>query len=139
MATWGIGPYANDFAQDWAEDLQESNDLYFIENTLDNVLSGEGADVLEAPYGAEGLAAVEALLRLFGRDGASDEDTQAVDDWVGAIKGRFRPRADLFEKAGRALDLILSERSELRELWHDSEHYEPWRAGVLAQKARLQG
>lgn len=139
MATWGIGPYGNDFAQDWAEDLQESNDLYFIENTLDNVLSAAGADVLEAPYGAEGIAAVEALLRLYERGGVSDEDTLRVDDWVGAIKGRFRPRADLFEKAGKALDLILSERSELRELWQESEHYEQWRASVEAQQARLQG
>jgi len=139
VATWDIGPYGNDFAQDWAEDLQESNDLYFIENTLDNVLATADTDVLEAPYGAEGIAAVEALLRLYDRGGALDEDTQRVDDWVGAIKGRFRPRTDLFEKAGRALDLILSERSELRELWQDSEHYEQWRAGVEAQKARLQG
>ena len=139
MATWDIGPYGNDFAQDWAEDLQESNDLYFIENTLDNVLSAANAEVLEAPYGAEGIAAVEALLRLYDRGGALDEDTQRVDDWVGAIKGRFRLRTDLFEKAGRALDFILSERSELRELWQDSEHYEQWRAGVEAQQARLQG
>ena len=139
MATWDIGPYGNDFAQDWAEDLEESNDLYFVENTLDNVLATADADVLEAPYGAEGIAAVEALLRLYDRGGESDEDTQRVDDWVGAIKGRFRLRTDLFEKSGRALDLILSERSELREMWQESEHYEQWRAGVEAQKARLQG
>jgi hypothetical protein len=37
------------------------------------------------------------------------------------------------------LDLVLSERSELRELWQDSEHFDAWRATVDEQKARLQG
>ncbi len=139
MGTWTVGPFGNDFAQDWAEDLGESNDLYFIENTLDNVLAAQDAELLEAPYGAEGLAAVETLLRLYDRGGEHDADSQKVDDWVGAVKGRFRLRTDLFEKAGRAIDLILSERSELRELWQESEHGEQWRAGVEAQRARLQG
>jgi hypothetical protein len=31
----------------------------------------------------------------------------------------------------------LSERSELRELWQDSEHYEDWRASVEELKQRI--
>jgi Domain of unknown function (DUF4259) len=139
MGTWATGPFGNDFAQDWAEDLHESNDLYFIGDTLDNVLSPENGDYLEAPFGAEGLAAVETLLRLEGRGGAEDDDSAAIDEWVEVVKGKYKSRPDLLEKAGRALDLVLSERSELRELWQDSEHFDAWRASVEDQKARLQG
>ncbi|QGZ38312.1 uncharacterized protein DUF4259 [Pseudoduganella flava] len=137
MGTWAVGPFGNDFAQDWAEDLHESNDLYFIGDTLDNVLTN--ADHLEAPFGAEGLAAVETLLRLEGRGGVEDDDSAGIDEWVGVVKAKYKPRADLVEKAGRVLDLVLSERSELRELWQDSEHYDAWRAGVEEQKVRLAG
>jgi hypothetical protein len=82
MGTWATGPFGNDFAQDWAEDLHESNDLYFIGDTLDNVLSPDNGEYLEAPFGAEGLAAVETLLRLEGRGGVEDDDSAAIDEWV---------------------------------------------------------
>ncbi|QBE65753.1 DUF4259 domain-containing protein [Pseudoduganella lutea] len=139
MGTWAVGPFGNDFALDWAEDLHESNDLYFIGDTLDNVLSPDNGDILEAPFGAEGLAAVETLLRLEGRGGVEDDDSAAIDEWVGVVKAKYKPRTDLLEKAGRVLDLVLSERSELRQLWQDSEHFDAWLASVEEQKARLQG
>lgn len=134
MGTWAIDAFGNDMALDWAEDLQESQDLYFIANTLDNVLSGDSAAYLEAPYAAEGLAAIEVLARLQGQPGVVQED---VDAWVEEVRLKFKHRADLVEKAQRAIDHILSERSELRELWSESEEYENWRAGVLELKARV--
>lgn len=138
MGTWATGPFGNDFAQDWAEDLHESNDLYFIGDTLDNVLSPDNGDYLEAPFGAEGLAAVETLLRLEGRGSVQDDDSAPIDEWVEVVKDKYKSRPDLLEKAVRVLDLVLSERSELRQLWQDDEHFDAWRATVDEQKARLQ-
>jgi hypothetical protein len=137
VGTWAVGPFGNDFAQDWAEDLQESKDLYFIEETLNNVLQAETTEYLEAPFGAEALAAVETLSRLQGRGGAADEDSSRVDEWVAAVALKLKPRPDLADKARRALALVLSEASELRELWEDSEHYEAWRASVDELSARM--
>ncbi|MGO4377502.1 DUF4259 domain-containing protein [Pseudoduganella sp. RAF53_2] len=137
MGTWAVGPFGNDFAQDWAEDLQESKDLYFIEETLNNVLQAETTEYLEAPYGAEALAAVETLSRLQGRGGASDEDSAAVDEWVASVLPKFKPRPDLADKACRALALVLAESSELRELWQDSEHYDEWQACVQELSKRM--
>ncbi len=136
MGTWSTGPFGNDFAQDWAEDLHESNDLYFIEDTLDNALAN--AAYLEAPFGAEGIAAAETLLRLEGRGGPQDEDSAGVDEWTALVQPKYKKsRTDLLDKAGRVLDLVLGETSELRELWQDSEHYDAWRADVAGQQARL--
>jgi len=137
VGTWAVGPYGNDFAQDWAEDLQESRDLYFIEDTLNNVLQTDTAEMLEAPFGAEALAAVETYSRLLGKGGERDEDSAGVDEWVAGMQAKFKPRADILDKACRALALVLSERSELRELWEDSEHYEAWRNSVTQMQGRL--
>ena len=138
MGTWAVGPFGNDFAQDWAQDLQESKDLYFIEDTLNNVLQAETTEYLEAPFGAEALAAVETWSRLQGKGGAKDEDSAGVDEWVADVQAKLsKPRADIADKAHRVLTLVLSEASELRELWEDSEHYEDWRATVTDLQRRL--
>jgi hypothetical protein len=137
VGTWAIGPYGNDFAQDWLEDLQESKDLYFIEETLNNVLQADTTEYLEAPFGAEGLAAVETWARLLGKGGAQDEDSGRADAWVADVLPKFKPRADIAAKALRALELVLAEGSELRELWQDSEHYDEWRASVADMQRRL--
>lgn len=138
MGTWAVGPYGNDFAQDWAEDLQESKDLYFIEDTLNNMLQAETTEYLEAPFGAEALAAVETWSRLQGKGGAKDEDSAGVDAWVAEVQVKLgKPRADIADKAMRALALVTSDASELRELWEDSEHYQDWLASVSDLLRRL--
>lgn len=138
MGTWAVGPFGNDFAQDWAQDLLESKDLYFIEDTLNNVLQAETTEYLEAPFGAEALAAVETWSRLQGRGGAKDEDSERVDEWVAEVQAKLsKPRADIADKVQRVLALVLSEASELRELWEDSEHFADWRATVTDLQRRL--
>ncbi|KQV80951.1 hypothetical protein ASD15_13770 [Massilia sp. Root351] len=138
MGTWAVDAFGNDFALDWAQDLQESKDLFFIEDTLNNVLSPDSADYLEAPFAAEGLAAIEVLARLYGKPGENGENTQDVDAWVEEVsKKTTKRRTDLIEKSQRAIEHILSDRSELRELWEDSEHYAEWRASVDELKKRI--
>jgi hypothetical protein len=140
MGTWATGAFGNDFALDWAQDLQESKDLFFIEDTLNNVLSADSAHYLEAPFGAEGLAAIEVLARLYGKPckpGEQDEDSAEIDAWVAEVSKKAKRRTDLIDKSLRAIEHILSERSELRELWEDSDEYDNWRASVDDLKARI--
>lgn len=139
MGTWAVSAFGNDFALDWAEDLQESKDLFFIENTLNNVLGQDCAEYLEAPFAAEGLAAVEVLARLQGKPGEPEEDIEDIDAWVAEVSAKVKRRHDLVEKSLRAIDHILSERSELRELWQESDEYDNWRASVENLKARIGG
>jgi hypothetical protein len=137
MGTWATGAFGNDFALDWAQDLQESKDLFFIEDTLNNVLSADSAHYLEAPFGAEGLAAIEVLARLYGKPGEQDEDSAEIDAWVAEVSKKAKRRTDLIDKSLRAIEHILSERSELRELWQDSDEFDNWRASVDDLKARI--
>ncbi len=136
MGTWAVDAFGNDYAQDWAEDLQETSNLDAVEDTLDTALD-TGAGELEAPFAAEALVAIEVIARLQGRGGAAGDDSAAVDRWVEARKAKERPRADLEAKALQAIDRILSEQSELRELCAESEHYEAWRASVEELRVRV--
>ena len=136
MGTWAVDAFGNDYAQDWAEDLEQTSNLEAVESTLDTALENNGG-MLEAPFGAEALVAIEVLARLQGKGGGRSEDSAAVDAWVEARKPKARVRTDLAEKAGRAIERILSEQSELRELWADSEHYADWRAAVEELRGRI--
>ncbi|MTV38396.1 DUF4259 domain-containing protein [Duganella radicis] len=136
MGTWAVDAFGNDYAQDWAEDLHETGNLDAVEDTLNTVLDS-GAE-LEAPFAAEALVAAEVLARLQGKGGARTEDSAAVDEWVDARKAKpVKPRADLAEKAARAIERVLAPDSELRQLWEDSEHYADWRAAVEDLRSRL--
>ncbi|MES2259200.1 MAG: DUF4259 domain-containing protein [Pseudomonadota bacterium] len=137
MATWDVTAFGNDFALDWAQDVLESKDLFFIEDTLNNVLSKESAHYLEAPFAAEGLAAIEVLARLHGKRDEEDDELDDIDTWVDEVGKKFKRRPDLIDKSLRAIDHILSERSELRELWQESEEYDNWRAAVGNLRARI--
>jgi ABC-type transporter Mla subunit MlaD len=135
MGTWSVDAFGNDYAQDWAEDLHETSNLDAVADTLNTVLDS-GAE-LEAPFAAEALAAIEVLARLQGKGGPQTEDSAAIDEWVEARKAKAKPRADLAEKALRAIERITAPDSELRQLWEESEHYADWCASVEDLRTRL--
>jgi hypothetical protein len=135
MGTWAVDAFGNDFAQDWAEDLHETSNMDAIENTLDTALTD--GEELEAPLAAEALVAIEVLARLQGKGGERTEDSAAIDEWVDARKAKAKVRTDLAAKAQLALARIVSEQSELRQLWEESEHYDAWRQSVDDLAARL--
>ncbi|HJV03191.1 MAG TPA: DUF4259 domain-containing protein [Burkholderiaceae bacterium] len=134
MATWATHAFGNDYALDWAEDLQETRNMEAVENTLDTALGNQG-EVLEAPFAAEALVAIEVIARLQGHWGLRDDDTEILDLWI--AEHPQRARQDLAEKAHRVIDRILSEQSELRQLWAETEHYDDWRAAVEELRGRV--
>ena len=136
MGTWALDAFGNDYAMDWAQDLQEYKTLELVETTLDNVIDSTEEE-LEAPFAAEALAALEVIARLQGRPGAPDPATEEVDEWVAACKKKITP--PLLDKARLAFERIVSESSELRQLWQESEHFEEWQAEVAALRLRVLG
>ena len=136
MGTWALNAFGNDYAMDWAQDLQEYKTLELVETTLDNVIDSTEEE-LEAPFAAEALAALEVIARLQGRPGATDPATKEVDEWVAACKKKITP--PLLDKARLAFDKIVAESSELRQLWQDSEHFDDWQQDVAALRLRVLG
>lgn len=134
MGTWSYESFGNDDACDWAAQLVEQNDLSFVESTLDALLA-VGDEYLEAPEASEAIAAAEVVARLRGNFGDEDASSKDVNAWVKGVK--LQPSSVLLDKACRALDRILTEPSELMELWEESENSGAWYAAVKELKARV--
>jgi len=129
MGTWGINTFDNDDAADWLYDLEESEDLSLIEDTLEK----SKTDYLEAPEGCEILAASEIFLALLGNK--RKNLPEIAKEWLSNNK-KLDP-TKLKKKAIKAIDKVLSEDSELNELWQDSDKYKAWRKNVEQMKTDL--
>ena len=84
----------------------------------------------------EGLLAERDDLDLQGRGGERSAYTETVDAWVARVRLPVPPA--LATRAVEALDRILAPRSELRELWSESEQLGAWTANVEDLRRRVQ-
>ncbi len=130
MGAWGHKSFENDAACDWLYDLEKVSDLSLIESTLGR----SEAEYLEAPEGCEILAAAEIVLALQGQARASLSE-EALK-WI--TKHKILVPSSLNAKTVAAVERVLAENSELRELWEESEEdFEIWRKDVLSLLAAL--
>jgi len=127
MGAWSHEPFGNDDANDWAYELEETEDLSHIEAALDVVLDTDG--YLEAPEASCAIGAVEVIAKLLGKGTQSDAYTEKVDDWIKTVDAK--PSRALLDKARRALDRIRGKDSELKDLWHEGDASE-WEASLKA-------
>ena len=135
MGTWSHEPFGNDTANDWAYELEDTEDLSHVEATLDKLLA-VGDEYLEAPDAEEAIAAVEVLAKLLGRGTQSDAYTEKIDTWVKRVKSE--PNSVLRNKAVLALERIESENSELLELWSDADEADQWRESLARLRKALE-
>ncbi|MEV6551882.1 DUF4259 domain-containing protein [Streptomyces sp. NPDC051597] len=122
MGTWDVGPFDNDTAADFAGDLDEAaadERTGIVRDVLVRVIGT--ATYLEAPESEKAVAA--AALVAAQCPGGEPADP---------IYGPEEPPPDLTglrDLALRALRRIMTEPSELMDLWAESEGG-PWRANI---------
>jgi hypothetical protein len=125
MGAWSHEPFGNDEANDWAYELEETEDLSHVEAALDAALNADG--YLDASEATCAVAAVEVLAKLLGKGTQSDAYTKKIDEWVDKV--RVKPSPTLLGKARAVLAKVRGEQSELKELWHDGDASE-WEASL---------
>ncbi len=138
MGAWESEPCANDTAWDWVSRLAETNDLSYIESTLDKVIFRElftRSKVLDAPRAEEAIAAAAVLAMLRGKSGDSFGLTADATAWVDAH--RLTPGAELLEKARTALDAVVSRDSELADLWKEGGEAKSWKSAIKGLRDAL--
>ena len=113
--------------------LDDADDLSLVESAFAAVETAE--DYLETPDASNALEACEVLARLNGKPGYKNSYTENVDRWVAAHPAT--PSAELLARANASIDRILGEKSELRELWSDSDKNGEWLASVEDLRGRL--
>ncbi|MFD9271526.1 DUF4259 domain-containing protein [Streptomyces goshikiensis] len=122
MGTWDVGLFDNDTAADFCGDLDEAaadEREGIVRSTLVRVIGIAG--YLEAPESEEAVAA--AALVAAQCPGGEPADP---------IYGPEEPLPDLTglrDLALQALDRIMTEPSELMDLWADSDGG-PWRVNI---------
>ncbi len=131
MGAWDATSFGNDTACDWLSELEDSEDLVLVRETLQAVLN-VGGEYLGSDEAVEAIAAMEVLASLRGHPAAVDSYNEKLADWVEAHPAI--PSQTLIEKALTALDRIQGENSELVELW---VHDPAWAVSVTNLRTRL--
>jgi len=134
MGAWGHLPFDNDTTNDWAYGLEDVDDLSLVEASFAE-LEEVGTDYLDQDVASNALGACEVLARLKGRPGYTNAYTEKVDQWVAAHK--LNPSPALTKRATAALNRILGDNSELRELWEEGEDGPAWRKAIEDLRARV--
>jgi hypothetical protein len=129
MGAWGTGVLEDDAALDWLGDLEDEPKVKTVKKALKTAAKGRGQ--LDSGDGAAALVAAELVAAAIGRP---IEEPRLV-----ALAQRWPELAGEAELAARAVERVGdAERSELAELWAESEDDE-WSRVVADLRARLDG
>ncbi|GAA1040087.1 hypothetical protein GCM10009557_60380 [Virgisporangium ochraceum] len=124
MGTWDVGPFDNDTAADWCGDLDEAAPEQreaLIRDVLTRVAE-HGEEYLDSDDAVEAIAAAAIVSSQL--PGGTPIETAYAPDFL-LEGGRVEVAADIPAIAVRALDRIVGDDSEWRELWAEAEESYP--------------
>ncbi len=127
MGAWGLKSFENDDALDWVAAFDEGGAPAVIEALQAAIEASRDEDFgLEAPEASQGLAAAEivAAARHGDRSRLPEAASRTLDKCVDELA-----TGEHIELAKEAVQLVMS-KSELRELWEETEEFDNWLADV---------
>lgn len=145
MGAWDIGIFDDDSSLDLLSDLFEENDLVgFFKNTISET---EGADYIEYEDGIA-ISVCAAVLdaiknqtmysHYFDVESEKEGDEQ-FSDWINSIPSNEKTiLLQYCNDIKKALHMLISEQSELCELWEENEEsFSKWKQQYLDIISRL--
>ncbi|GAA4432374.1 DUF4259 domain-containing protein [Bremerella cremea] len=135
MGAWGHEIFDNDAACDWQDRLLRSDDLALIEESLSRVAHAPAGETINASDGSQMLAACEALAHLRGRPGLHEASIDALASW--AQSHSHLATDSLVPVAQVALERVVSDDSELKQLWAEGNQLSLWLATVEDVSRRI--
>ncbi|MFB8070173.1 DUF4259 domain-containing protein [Streptomyces californicus] len=133
MGTWDVGPFDNDTAADFADDLDEAapdEREAMIRGVLKRAAGP--ADVLGV---SDGERAVGAAALVVAQHPGGDPACSTYG--YGPSQPLPELSADLRMLAVAALDHVVSHRSELAELWDEAANWSTWRQNITGLRNAL--
>ncbi|MEU1710108.1 DUF4259 domain-containing protein [Streptomyces sp. NPDC005706] len=122
MGTWDVGPFDNDTAADFCDDLDEAaagEREGIVRGILTRLIDTAGD--LEAPESEQAVAAA-ALVAAQCSGGEPADPVYGPEEPLPDLTG-------LRDLALQALDRVMTDPSELMDLWAESDGG-PWRATI---------
>jgi hypothetical protein len=132
MGAWGAKAFENDSALDWLVEL-EAEGVEGLRDLLARVAETDEEEYLDVDDGAPAIAAAEIVAAATGR--GRDRVPPAVLAWLDANEAEL-DEEDL-SLACRAVERVVADGSELRELWEEGGRDSPWHADVRVLLRRL--
>jgi hypothetical protein len=129
MGAWGTGNFDNDKAADYATTFQDDPDETLLLETLTAVAS-EGYP--EAPEASEALAAAEIIAAALGKAVRG-----LPEDLLLSAKNLTLSNPDAAQKLARRAIKAVLKKSELKELWEDTDDYDTWVGALEGLLERL--
>jgi hypothetical protein len=134
-----VGPFDNDTAADWSATFDEADDATRLE-MLEEALgaAADETEYLDSDYAYEAIAAAAVVASQMG--GPAIDSTYGPDFLNGPSSLKIPPH--LTDLALRALDRIVADDSEWRDLWDEEDQLDnatevlvPIRAALTGKKA----
>lgn len=138
MGAWGYGHFEDDSALDFMADVEESSSpKKIINSAFDTALSTDYVDPDEG--NAVIVAATYIDRQLNGTKFSKEDQIEPLDVDTFPDRHPDMDFSDLRKKAVLALNRILADDSELKELWEENEEdYPSWKQGIEQLIQRLE-
>ena len=126
---WAPGPFDNDDALDFVDDLAEAPEWRTVVQALDYVTKQVG--YLEAPEGATAVAAAAIVAAAVGEVTILPDNHRELKAALGA------PPQGAAALARAALARVVAPASELDELWQEGDDHDAWLTQIAALQTTL--
>ena len=117
MGTWDVGPFDNDAAADWCGDLADATPADRPGRIRDALTAATGDEYLDQDVAAAAIAAAAIVAAQL--PGGSPIDSSYAPDFL-LEGGAIEVPPDIPPLALSALDRVVDDDSEWRELWEDA-------------------
>jgi hypothetical protein len=131
MGAWGAGSFENHDAMDWVIELAASSGDAMLREALAPIASSDDR-YLEAPECSVAIAAAEAVAAARGHPSES-----LPEDVAGWVDAKPIVATELTVLARTAVERIV-DKSELKDLWDESDSAEAWRDAMTDLRKRLE-
>jgi hypothetical protein len=160
MGAWGTDTFADDGAMDWVgefldaeegmpsdDDEEPSTKEGLIITALSNLSEAGASEYVEADDATKALAAAEVLAAWIGKPSATLREAGRgtkstagntlgqLMGWIATTRSPLKNSKELRSAASKAVSRVL--KSELAELWEESDSGAEWRQGVKDLEIRL--
>lgn len=133
MGAWGYGVFDDDTAYDALEDLKASSGIAAdLKRYFDEAIQAEYVGYEEGQYALVSAAVIDSVFN----DIPYRCDEKEYFEWTKTLKNL--DFTSLRQKAIKAIDAVISDNSELKELWEENKQlYNSWREDKIAIQKRL--
>lgn len=135
MGAWGATLFEDDASLDWLDGDYAASGASAVASALDKAANCPVTEYLEVDDGAAALMAGEVVATAHGD--MPDEISQDMLERLNAHGSAVRDLPDGKRRARKALERVISDNSELHELWAESDDQADWVASVNDLRRRL--